>query len=610
MIADIRMTYPEVVVEPSDLLSDHYQHQVFKQIKMAFHGEHQGKETLLDLDTLSLTEAVEHLMKLTQTSNQDITVEEIMNHLMQNMQSPKSQSMKDLIQDQRQLLKMVRELKKQPIEIKKLTQISQKMKEFMEKCETNVKKLKSLLDEIQQGQQQPEESAISHSVILKVMKTIEELDKIYEKLRPTLPTHEQISIQRKLKDIKELVKSVIQKQKEHSISKQSQELNKSQLEVDPEQRSIYRFFLELERQNMQACQSFDRDPENLEPVKPYLEKLLQKSIAAKDSLDESLIRDGKLCKMMRVKALEVVFKHRCFCQSLKEKLPQPHSPSVDPTQQKMIMDIMKLKQQLKKVSTEISKRISLAVNMEKESSHTIECTEPVQDYMKILQTHAVKQLQTVEKLRYLRETFNKKQPLSSTQQTESPEQEISKMFETIQQIHDSIKQIIEFKESQDSSEASPVIIKTLKVLSKHVLILEKVGQFLKQYRHQTFMSPEQSSLMSQYLQETQVYSPRVYPIHSISQSSSPEEMKKKIQILEEESLKLLKKITKVLPIQQQSHEQQSLKSSLEQQQSLIQSQPLSPDSSVSQILQKVHQVQAHQLQQESLVQSMIKVGCY
>ena len=600
MIADIRMTYPNTVIEPSDLLSDHYQQQVQKQIQMSFQTD-DNKVTLLDLDTLTLTQAVKQLMTLTQTSNQVITLEDIMNHLMQNMQVPESQVLKDLIQDQRHLYKMVRQFKKQPSEMKKVPQISQKVHEFMFKCETDVKKLNSKLDETPQGQQQPEESAISHSLILKVKKTIEEFDKIFEKLRLILPTHEQISVQRKLMDIKGLLKSVTQKQEQHSISKQSQELNKSQLEVEPAQRSVYRFFLDLERQAMQASQSIDQYPENLESVKPYLDKILKKSLAAKESMDESLIRDGKLCKMMRVKALEVVLKQRYICQNLQEKLSKPKSPSIGPTEQKIIMDVTKLNQKLKKLSIQISKRISLAVNIEKESTQTTTVlSQQGIDYMKSLQTYEVKQLQTMEQLKHLREKLNEKQQPSSTDHSESPEQEISKVVETVQQVHDSIKQIIEWKENEQNFKECPVLLKTLKVLSKHVLIMEKVGQFLKQFSLETVMS----SLKSQYPPETQVYSPKFAPAHTTSQSSSPEEMKKKIEILEEESLKLLKKIKKFLPKQQPS-----LKPSSTQQLSNKVPPPPS-DYSTTQILQKVHKVQAHQLQLESVVQSMIKVGYY
>ena len=589
------MTYPNTVIEPSDLLSDHYQQQVQKQIQMSFQTD-DNKVTLLDLDTLTLTQAVKQLMTLTQTSNQVITVEDIMNHLMQNMQLPESQVLKDLIQDQRHLYEMVRQFKKQPSEMKKLPQIGQKVHEFMFKCETNVKKLNSKLDETPQGQQQPEESAISHSLILQVKKTIEEFDKIYEKLRLILPTHEQISVQRKLTDIRGLLKSVTQKQEQHSISKQSQELNKSQLEVEPAQRSVYRFFLDLERQAMQASQSIDQYPENLESVKPYLDKILKKSLAAKESLDESLIRDGKLCKMMRVKALEVVLKQRYICQNLQEKLSKPKSPSFGPTEQKIIMDVTKLKQKLKKLSIQISKRISLAVNIEKESTQTTTVlSQQGIDYMKSLQTYEVKQIQTMEQLKHLREKLNKKQQPSIT---ESPEQEISKVVETVQQVHDSIKQIIEWKESEQNFKVGPVILKTLKVLSKHVLIMEKVGQFLKQYSLETVMS----SLKSQYSPETQMYSPKFAPAHTTSQSSSPEEMKKKIEILEKESLKLLKKIKKFLPKQQPSFKPSST------QQSSNKVPPMPSDYSTTQILQKVHKVQAHQLQLESVVQSMIKVG--
>ena len=603
------MTYPSTVIEPSHLFSDHYQQQIQKQIQMSVRSDDRRKDTLLDLDTLTLSQAVKHLMRLTQPSSQISTVKDIVNHLMQNMHGPESQMMNDLIQTQRHLYKEVKEFKKQPCNVKKRQQISQKFQELLDKCEMNVKKLNSKLDEIPQGQQQPEESAISHSFILSFKKTMKEVAKIQEKVRLILPPHEQISVQKKFRTIKDQFKSVRQKQEQHSISKQSQELNKSHLEVEPEQRSMYRFFLDLERQTIQASQSIHQNPDNLESAKPYMDKVMKKSEAAKEALDQSLIRDGKLCKMMRVKAFEVVLKHKLIAQDLEERLSKhnPISPSTDQPEQKM-RDIKELQQKLKKLSTEISKRISFAVNNEKESSQTTEMLKQDQDDIKSLQIHEVKQLQTIEYLKHLREKLNEKQHPSDAQQSDSqitsPELEVRKVIETVQQIHESIKHIFEKRETEQKQTLSPVLIKTLKILSKHALIMDKVRQFLKQCRLQTFMNKEWSPLTSQ------VYSPKFVPVQSAEQSSFSEEMKNKIEFLEKESLKLLKKINKFLSKKRPSMKHSSNEQSSEESYEISNKIPsMSSDYSTRQILQKVHKVQAHQLQQESVVQSMIKV-CY
>lgn len=606
MVTDIRMKYPSTVIEPSDLLSDLYQQHVQKQIQISVYNDERQNDTLLDLDTLSLSQAVEHLLKLTQPSSESSTMEDLISHVMQNIQDPDLQVLKEIIQKQRQLHKEVKELSKQPTDIKNRLQFSLKCQELIGKSEQIVKKLNSKLDKTVIGQQQPEESAACHSVVLSVQKTIRKLEKILEKIQLILPPSEQISLQKKLDGLKDHVKSVRQKQGQHSVSKQSQELVESQLEVKPEQRDLYRSLLELEKQVIHASQNMLENPEDLKLAKPYLEKIARKTEDAKEVLDQTLIKDGMLNRPVRVKALEVALQHQLVAEDLEAELSKPRSavPSMHSSEEIVQQDVRKLQITLKKMSVQITRRIHLAVNALKEGTIAAAMPQKDQDNMKVLHVSEVKQIQAIEHLKELEKEKPEKLQEGSDLIQRGPErsskiQDLQKAVEVAEQIHNSIKPIVEQEEQMQKSSLSQVLIKTLEVLSKQALIVEKVRQSMKHCEIQSLSDTAPVSSLPVQSLESQVYSPKLVPGQMIQISSLPEDLKLRVENLEKDSLKLLKKINHLL----------SKKSSPEIVEQIPNQIPaISPVESPRHLLQKVHMVQAQQLEQESIVHSMIKVS--
>lgn len=621
------MTYPSSEVEPSDLLSNQYKQKLQKQVRMSFHHEGRQKDSLVDLDKLTLTQAVKQLQRLTQPSSEKTSVKDIVNHLMQQSQDSSSQELKEIIQKQRQLKKEVQELKKQPSDIKKRQQISQKYQELAGKAELIIRKIQNKLEEIPMGQEEPEESAMMQSTLVNIQSTLKDVSKIQKKIRAIQPPHEQISQQRKLDSLREQVRSARRKQEQHSAAKQSGELAKSRLEVEPQQRNVYSSLLDLEQQVILTAQKMQQYPGDLESIQPQLEKVVKRSQAAKDQLDETLIRDAKLDKRVRVKAFEIVLKHKLISQDLEHEISKQQE-SLQSRESGTRKGIKQLQSKLKKVSAQICRRVALAVNAEKQTSLSMAASQSAQNLMKTLKVCEVKQVQVIEQLQQLQGQSSDKQQQQSQQQQSDPRstskvKTLQQSVETIQEIQNDIEAIAQKQEDQQKREFSqessavPVLIKTLKVLSKQAVVVEKVRQALKQSKIQTAETQGQRALFSQSQQaesqqsESLMSSSEFVQLQTIPRSFSQavpkafshRELQKKVGSIEKQCIKLLKKINSRLSEKTQQ-EQDSVQSNR------IQSGPqYTPQESARSLLEKLHKVQAKQLQQEDVMQSVSEVSC-
>ena len=623
------MMYPSSEVEPSDLLSNQYKQKLQKQVRMSFHHEGRQKDSLVDLDKLTLTQAVKQLQCLTQPSSEKTSVKDIVNHLMQQSQDSSSQELKEIIQKQRQLKKEVQELKKQPSDIKKRQQISQKYQELAGKAEIIIRKIQNKLEEIPMGQEEPEESAMTQSALVDIQSTLKDVSKIQKKIRAIQPPHEQISQQRKLDSLREQVRSARRKQEQHSAAKQSGELAKSRLEVEPQQRNVYSSLLDLEQQVILTAQKMQQYPGDLESIQPQLEKVVKRSQAAKDQLDETLIRDAKLDKRVRVKAFEIALKHKLISQDLEHEISKQQE-SLQSRESGTRKGIKQLQSKLKKVSAQLCRRVALAVNAEKQTSLSMAASQSAQNLMKTLKVCEVKQVQVIEQLQQLQgQSSDKQQQQSQQQQQQSDPRSTSKVkslqksVETIQEIQNDIEAVAQKQEDQQKREFSqessavPVLIKTLKVLSKQAVVVEKVRQALKQSKIQTAETQGQRALSSESQQaesqqsESLMSSSEFVQLQTIPRSFSQavpkafshRELQKKVDSIEKQCIKLLKKINSRLSEKTQQ-EQDSIQSNR------IQSGPqYTPQESARSLLEKLHKVQAKQLQQEDVMQSVSEVSC-
>ena len=572
-VTDIKMTYPNFVMEPSDLFSDEYQQQLQKQIEISVRDDGKHKDTLLHFDTMTLTQAVKQFYKLTQPSTDINTIRGLINHLMEHSNDPNSEVLKEIIQKQRQLNKEVKELKKQPNDIKKRKQISNKYLELLEKSESVLRKVKDKLEDTLLGQQKPEDSVMIHSIFLNVQKTVKELGKTLWKVRLILPPHEQISYENKFDSLKEDLKTARQKQEQHSVSKQPQEIAKSHIEISPQQRSTYSLLLDPETQTFSTIQKMQQHQQDLESLKPEVEEIIMKSKKAKEALDHILITDCKLDKFLRVKALELILQQKLIAGDLEQKL-KTHK-YVNPANFNTRKEMKELQFKLKKIASEMLKRVAMAVNTDKEMSLTTSLPQAEQTMFKTLMANNVKQIQVFEQLQMLH-----KEPIDKQQVIRT----LHKSMETVQEMHDSIKAIVQQKE-QEKTVMNPVLIKTIKVLSKHAILVEKVRQILKQSKVHSLLTPEP-------IDNSAIYSPRA--VNMDPKPFTPEDFKKKVDDFEKESIKLLKKLNTMLSPAKDSQ--------------LLTKQHYKPKDSARSLLEKVHNVQAKQLQQQSVVQSTIEVS--
>ena len=570
------MTYPDFVVEPSDLFSEEYQRELHNQIRISVRDDGRHKDTLLNLDTLTLTQAIRQLQELTQPSSDYKTIKDLVNYLMERSEDPNLHSTKEIIQKQRQLYKEVHEFKKQPVDIKKRKQITTKCYELLDKSLTVVRKVKDTLESTRLGQQMPEDSAMIHSVLLGVQITTKKLDKIMRKVRIALPQHEQISIAKRMDSLKEEFRTVRLKQEQHSIRKQPQELAKSQIEIPPEQRFIYRLLLDSEKLLISLRQKVEQHQHDVETLRPDFDEVFQKSEQSKDELDHVLITKGKTDKMLRVKAFEFILQQKLIAGDLQEMLKLPRYLSAEG--KKPRQDLMDLHYNLKKISQELSRRLVQAVNIKLDMPLILALPQTDRSIFMTLLAHTVKQIQIIDQLQLLKYRGYKHQPADMTLQ------KLSMSVETLQEIHASIKSFVEQTEQVKKPAMDPVLIKTLKVLSKQAVLIEQLKATLKQSKILVTVVSEPAVL--------QYYSPssKIVP-------PTPDELKKKVSDLEKESIKLLRKIDLVLSPVKDPLSPKTITSVPDQQ----------PKDSSRSLLEKIHMVQAKQIHQQTVVDSTIMV---
>ena len=563
-------------MEPSDLFSKEYQRELHNQIRISVRDDGRHKDTLLNLDTLTLTQAIRQLKEPTQPSSDYKTIKDLVNYLMERSEDPNLHSTKEIIQKQRQLYKEVHEFKKQPVDIKKRKQITTKCYELLDKSLTVVRKVKDTLESTRLGQQMPEDSAMIHSVLLSVQITTKKLDKIMRKVRIVLPQHEQISIAKRMESLKEEFRTVRLKQEQHSIRKQPQELAKSQIEIPPEQRFIYRLLLDSEKLLMSLHQKVEQHQHDVETLRPDFDVVFQKSEQSKEELDHVLITKGKTDKMLRVKAFEFILQQKLIAGDLQEMLKLPRYFSAEG--KKPRQDLMDLHYNLKKISQELSRRLVQAVNIKLDMPLIVALPQTDRSIFMTLLAHTVKQIQIVDQLQLLKYSGYKHQPADMMLQ------KLSKSVETLQEIHESIKSFVEQTEQVRKPAMDPVLIKTLKVLSKQAVLIEQLKTTLKQSKILVTVVSEPSVL--------QYYSPssKIVP-------PTPDELKKKVSDLEKESIKLLRKIDLLLSPVKDPLSPKSLTSVPDQQ----------PKESARSLLEKIHRVQAKQIHQQTVVDSTIMV---
>ncbi|XP_053394079.1 uncharacterized protein LOC123525183 [Mercenaria mercenaria] len=495
MVTDIRLDLPERNLEPSDLLDNEYQKQVQEKIRISVPEDGKELDSLLDLGSEVIRLAAKHIKKIQKPDSVDDIIEDSVNHVLQNSVNPDSKPLTDAVQKQRKILRDVAKLSRQPAYPEKIKELLETLKNILKRSKLVTEEVSKKLDQTLRRDQKPEDSVQVLYLLIIKEKTYRKLMLTAEKMRPVLLQSEKSELETKLKEQVHDLEGIKDQQRKHSIDKQSSELQKSRIEIEPRDRSLHSKLLDLEQKLISLSKTMSKELKegrtirSIDSSKSQIKEIDEVSRDVKDKLDVSLLENSKLDKMLRVKVLEVLLHQKQALIDLEKDIKslEKKSRTIDPsslkTQEDNLTDnlkreLVKLKEDLVMKAKEIARRLAIAIDAEKErkSMNLHVSPENAERLATMVKIH-VKQLQVLEDL-------NLKQPFPIHGIRKQPSKEsVQKAVEGVKEDSRKIMDIID-KESRDikaerKTLLSPMLIKSWKALSRQYGILEKIKEIAK-----------------------------------------------------------------------------------------------------------------------------------
>ena len=495
MVTDIRLDLPERNREPSDLLDIEYQKLVKEQIRISVTEDRKQSDTLLDLETAVVTKAAKYLKKLYKPDSLDVIIKDSLNHVIQNSQGDDSKPLNDILQRQRKILRDVTELSRQPADPNKIKEQLKTLKRVLKESKSVSDKVSEKLHQTTRRDQTPDDSVKVLYIVLSKEKADMKLHKVVEKMQPLLLLSEKKELETELKQHEVDQEKIKEHQRRHSIDKQSSELQKSRIEIEPEDRRLHSMLLDLEGKLISLSKKKSDDPierttrKHIESRKREIREIDDISKDVKEKLDDTLLEKSKLDRMIRVKVLEILLHQKLTLLDIdkdikllerKERTTDIRSFKTpdDNLDENLKKELVKLKQELLMKSQAVSRRLIIAINVEKEKkSSDVHVHPPDADRLVTLVKVQVRHLKVLEGLQLKDPSLmpELKQKLS----VESLKRLVDEVKETNRQVMDIVDQELVYVKSEGNPLLCPVLIKCLKSLAQQILILEKIKGMTK-----------------------------------------------------------------------------------------------------------------------------------
>lgn len=441
-----------------------------------------GKEIDTVLDPVSdiMTKAAKHLKKVFQHDRLDRIIDDVIDYVMEKYTEEEGKTIKDLVQKERKMEKDVEQLRKGPTNQKKARADKETLKRKVEKTRSILDEISKQLERTPLGEQKPEHCVQVLYILASQVKTKEKLEKTAEKLSQFLAPEDQNDIASKIKELKAAIDELRVKQRKHSVSKQYPEKRKARIETKPDERAIHSELLDIEKKIITVTEKPDKSGRADEARK--LEEITDDVKNVKNKLDEHLLTEPKLDKMVRIKILEILIRQKLASEDIerniadmqKDRRVNPRTPQKPSTEEKR-KQMLKQKDKLKKAAKDLSERLALAINEEKERNALInqlstEDEEKMTDLMKI----EVKQQKLMDKLA----EKDKEQMKDHKPTSEKLKEAADIVKETTEKLNEIIDK--EKEEKYHKEHLCPVFIKSVKVLAKQSEIAKKYDELAKE----------------------------------------------------------------------------------------------------------------------------------
>lgn len=450
------------------------------QIRFSIDDNGKGVDTLLDPVSDIMTKTAKHLKKIFQHDRLDRIIDDVIDHVMEKYTQEEGKSIKDLVQKERKMERDVEQLRKGPTDQKKARADKETLKRKVEKIRSILDEISKELERTPLGEQKPEHCVQVLYILASQVKTKENLEKTAEKLSQSLAPEDKNDIASKIKELKAAIGEVRDKQRKHSVSKQYPEKRKARIETKPDERAIHSDLLDIEKKIITVTETPDKSGRADEGWK--LEEITDDMKNVKNKIDEELLTEPKLDKMVRIKILEVLIRQKLAAEDIghdiadmqKDRRVNPRTPQ-KPAEEEKGKQMLKQKDMLKKAAKDLSERLALAINEEKERNALInqlpmEGEEKMTDLMKI----EVKQQKLMDKLA----EKDKEQRKDDRPTPEKLKEVIDIVKETTEKLNEIIDK--EREEKYHKEHLCPVFIRSVKVLAKQSEIAKKYDELAKE----------------------------------------------------------------------------------------------------------------------------------
>ncbi|XP_052777819.1 uncharacterized protein LOC128215141 [Mya arenaria] len=482
LVMDMRLELADHDIKPSDILDIEYQKHIQHQIHMSISEDGKRIDSLLDLGSDFIDKASKQLKKLLKRDRLDEIIDDTINYMIQKTTDPESIHLQDVIQKQRRVEKEIDGLGRKLIDIKYVKKVLDEVTMKIEKLEHILHKTEEMLDKIPEGDQKAEDAVAVLYIMDSQKKAEKKLDKIANKLAPYLSVAEIEDLEQKIGEQKKKLEEIQKKQQKHTIAKQPSEIQKSSLEVNPEEKDIYSHLVEVEKMLTTPAASKNKD----KPMTEYdeIKEKRMKDITdnlklLKEKIDEKLLKEPRLDKMVRVKVLEILLKQKLVDNEIEKDLKEldkkimisyiSHGQSsIDNVYDVGRRSLLQQKAVLKKATKELAERLAISLQIEKGMKSQLA-------YLKVGDKEAIDELKKME--------LKQIQHLENLKKKEISPEDLMKLMDDLKKSKDKIKKIIDSQEKsikdKEASVTSPVVEKSLKSLVQLSQLLEKVDKAAK-----------------------------------------------------------------------------------------------------------------------------------
>ena len=479
MVTSTKLSFPVQVLEPSSLQNNEYQKQVQDQINKELARDESDFTAEFDLTYYVMVKSIKQLLLTEKRDGQRADIQTLINHILEQSDSPKVQALETLVQDQRAIEREAQEVRERPVRVRKSKRVLQVLSRLMEQTQDVQEKLKAIMSDASKIQR-PQTGVMVQYIIVSQIQTLEDLERMIKTITVVLSPSHSSQLTAQLQKLKVTLADVDKDCLKMTLGIQAGD--RAINGVNPSEMMIHKQLTEVEKK-LVTCLQNNLEPESFTPGKttkdpvPELQEIARLTEGLIQKINDHLEKFTQLDRQIRVKMAEVLLQIKQSTWVIEKviaginartELQRPLS-ATPPLQKRRVL--LELKFRLDGQVEALARRILLAATVEKEKELMTPAMSPQsEEALQALNTIAVKQLQLFEKLS------------SPKEEDRLSEAFLHKAVEVASQLSQALQTIVskEINHSFASWKLSPVLIKGAIAIADQLETLDLVDIALKE----------------------------------------------------------------------------------------------------------------------------------